>query len=63
MSGAMVPAAGPLRIGTGVSQALVPFPGHGMLASVTGYCTDPGDIDAVTVFTATIACELTAVAG
>ena len=50
-----------LRIDTGVSQALVPFPQAGLLASVIGYCFSPHDIDLATVFTATIAFRMTAV--
>jgi hypothetical protein len=50
-----------LRIDTGISQALVPFPQAGLLASVVGYCFSVRDIDLATVFTATIAFRMTAV--
>ena len=60
-----LPAAGPdgepLRIDTGISQALVPFPEAGLLATVTGFCFTPDDIDLATVFTATIAHRMTVV--
>jgi hypothetical protein len=50
-----------LRFDTGISQALIPFPQAGLLASVVGYCFSPHDIDLATVFTATIAFRMTAV--
>jgi hypothetical protein len=50
-----------VRLDTGVSQALVPFPEAGMLASVTGYCLNAHDVDVATVFTAMIAHRMTAV--
>jgi hypothetical protein len=58
-----VPDAGPLRIDTGISQALVPFPEAGLLGTVTGFCFSPDDIDVATVFTATIAHRMTVVRG
>jgi|SRR5450756_920106 len=50
---------GPLLIDAGISQALVPFPEAGLLATVTGFCFTPADIDLATVFTATIAHHMT----
>jgi hypothetical protein len=50
-----------VRLDTGVSQALVPFPEAGMLASITGYCLNANDVDVATVFTAIIAYRMTAV--
>jgi hypothetical protein len=58
-----VPSGGPLRIDTGISQALVPFPEAGLLGTVTGFCFTPDDIDLATVFTATIAHRMTIVRG
>lgn len=45
----------PVRIDTGISQAMVIFPEARLLGVVTGFCFDPGDIDLTTVFTAAIA--------
>ena len=56
-----VPGAEPLRIDTGISQALVPFPEAGLLGTVTGFCFSPDDIDVAAVFTATIAHRMTVV--
>lgn len=50
-----------VRLDTGVSQALVPFPEAGMLASITAYCLNAHDVDVATVFTAMIAHRVTAV--
>ena len=58
-----VPGAEPLRIATGISQALVPFPEAGLLGTVTGFCFSPDDIDMATVFTATIAHHMTIARG
>lgn len=55
------PDGRPLTIATGISQALVPFPGAGLLGTVTGFCFTPADIDVATVFTATIAHHMTVV--
>jgi hypothetical protein len=49
------------QIEAGVSQALVPFPEAGLLATVTGFCLTHQDIDMATVFTATIAHHMTVV--
>lgn len=50
-----------LTIDAGISQALVPFPGAGLLGTVTGFCCTPADIDIATVFTATIAYNMTVI--
>jgi hypothetical protein len=52
----------PSTIDTAISQALVPFPGAGLLGTVTGFCFSPDDIDVATVFTATIGYGMTVVA-
>jgi hypothetical protein len=51
-----------LRVDTGISQALVPFPEAGLLAAVNGYCFNVHDVDVATIFTATIAYRMSAVA-
>jgi hypothetical protein len=60
-----LPTAGPdgepLRIDVGIFQASVTFPEARLLGTVTGFCFTPGDIDLVTVFTATIAHRMTVV--
>jgi hypothetical protein len=58
-----VAATDALHIDTGVSQAFVPFPEAGLLATVTGYCYNPRDIDVAAVFTATMAFRLTVTQG
>jgi hypothetical protein len=55
------PGGEPLRIDTGISQALVTFPEARLLGTVTGFCFTPDDIDLATVFTATIAHRMTVV--
>jgi hypothetical protein len=52
------PGGEPLRIDTGISQALVIFAEARLLGTVTGFCFTPDDIDLATVFTATIACRM-----
>jgi hypothetical protein len=55
------PGGRPLTVTAGISQALVPFPEAGLLGIITGFCFTPADIDLATVFTATIACQVTVV--
>ena len=55
------PAAQPLTIEAGISQALVPFPEARLLGTVAAFCLNPADIDMATVFTATIAHHLVVV--
>jgi hypothetical protein len=55
------PDGQPARIDTGISQAIVIFPGTRLLGIVTGFCFHPGDIDLTTVFTAAVAHQMTAV--
>lgn len=55
------PDGPPVTIDTGISQAMVIFPGTRLLGIVTGFCFHPTDIDLTTVFTATIAHKMTAV--
>jgi hypothetical protein len=45
----------------GVAEALVPFPGAGLLGAVTGYSYTTADIDLAAAFTALIACRMRAV--
>ncbi len=45
----------PVRTDAVISQALVPFPGAGLLGMVTGFWLNDQDIDVATVFTATTA--------
>lgn len=49
------------RIDTGISQALVIFPGTRLLGIVTGFCFHPRDLDLATVFTAAVAHKMMAV--
>ncbi len=56
-----MPGEEPVSISSGISQVLAPFPEAGLLATVTGLCYPPDDIDLATVFTATIACRMTAI--
>lgn len=46
----------------GVAEALVPFPGAGLLGAVTGYSYTVADIDLAATFAALIACRMRAVA-
>jgi hypothetical protein len=50
-----------VTIGTGISQALVPFPEAGLLGTVTGLCCTREDIDLATVFTTTIAYRMSVI--
>ena len=52
----------PPTVTAGTSQALVPFPEARLLGTVTGFCPAAADIDIATVFTATIAHRMTAIA-
>lgn len=45
----------------GVAQAVVPFPGAGLIATVTGYSYAARDIDTAAVLTAVMACRMRAV--
>ena len=54
-------SGGTLMIDAGISQALVPFREAGLVGTVTAFCCTPADIDLATVFTATIACNMSAV--